>query len=54
MTKRSLDTASALVMWAIFKAVGTIAVLFILLMLLADMLWIACPRFVEPLLHQAA
>jgi hypothetical protein len=51
MTKLSLDTARDLVMWAIFKAVAAIAVVFILLMLLADMLWIACPRLVEPLLH---
>jgi hypothetical protein len=38
-------------MWRIFKAFVTIAVVFVVLMLLADMLWIACPRLVEPLLR---
>jgi len=35
----------------IFKAVVAIAVVFVVLMLLADMLWIACPRLVEALLR---
>jgi hypothetical protein len=51
MTKRSADAASDLAMWAIFKAVAAIAVVFIVLMLLVDMLWIAYPRLVEALLH---
>jgi hypothetical protein len=38
-------------MWPIFKAVVAIAVVFVVLMLLADMLWIVCPRLVEALLR---
>ena len=51
MTKRSPDAATHRdpVMWPIFKAVAAIAVIFIGLMLLADILWIVCPRLIEPL-----
>jgi hypothetical protein len=42
------------VTWAIFKAAAAIAIVFIVLMLLADILWIACPRLMEPLLRQGA
>jgi hypothetical protein len=38
-------------LWAIFKAFVIIAGVFVVLMLLADMLWIVCPRLVEPLLR---
>ena len=53
MTKRSPDAAmhSDRVMWAIFKAATPIAVVFIVLMPLADILWIVCPRLMEPLLR---
>ena len=51
MTKRSPDAASDLAMWAIFKAFVIIAGVFVVLMLLADVLWIVCPRLVEPLLR---
>jgi hypothetical protein len=39
------------VMWAIFKAAAAIAIVFIALMLLADILWIVCPHLMEPLLR---
>jgi hypothetical protein len=47
MTKRSPDAAGDLAMWAIFKAFITIAVVFVVLMLL----WIVCPRLLEALLR---
>jgi hypothetical protein len=51
MTKRSHDATSDLAMWAIFKAFVATAVVFVVLMLLADVLWVVCPRLVEPLLR---
>jgi hypothetical protein len=53
MTKRSPDEAMHrdLVMWALFKTVAAIAIVFIVLLLPADMLWIVCPRLMEPLLR---
>jgi hypothetical protein len=51
MTKRSHDATSDLAMWAIFKAFVATAVVFVVLMLLADVLWIVCPRLLEPLLR---
>jgi hypothetical protein len=53
MTKRSPDEAihRDLVMWALFKTVAAIAIAFIVLLLLADLLWIVCPRLMEPLLR---
>jgi len=53
MTKRSPDVAMHrdLVIWAIFKTAFAIAVVFIVLMLLADILSIVCPRLLEPLLR---
>jgi hypothetical protein len=53
MTKHP-PAAGDLAMWAIFKAFFTIAVVFVVLMLFADMLWIVCPRLMEPLLREAA
>jgi hypothetical protein len=38
-------------MWAIFKGVTAIAIVFIALMLLADILWTVCPHLMEPLLR---
>ena len=53
MTKPSPDEAMHrdLVMWALFRTVASIAVVSIVLMLLADVLWIVCPRLMEPLLR---
>jgi Na+-transporting methylmalonyl-CoA/oxaloacetate decarboxylase gamma subunit len=53
MTKRSPDETMHrdLVMWALLRTVASIAVVFIVLMLLADVLWIVCPRLMEPLLR---
>ena len=51
MTRRSHDATGDLAMWAIFKAFVATAVVFVTLMLLADVLWIVCPRLLEPLLH---
>jgi hypothetical protein len=51
MTKQSHDATSDLAMWAIFKAFIAAAVLFVVLTLLADVLWIVCPRLVDPLLR---
>jgi hypothetical protein len=38
-------------MWAIFKAFVATAVVFVVLVLLADLLWIVCPRLLEPLVR---
>ncbi|MFY9836731.1 MAG: hypothetical protein WAK55_09715 [Xanthobacteraceae bacterium] len=50
MTKHS-PAAADLTMWALFKAFVAIVVVFVVLMLLADTLWIVSPRLVEPLLR---
>jgi hypothetical protein len=52
MSKRSPDVATHrdLVMWAIFKTAVATAIVFIVLMLLADIPWIVCPHLLESLL----
>ena len=51
MTKQSHNATNDPAIWAIFKAFVATAVVFVVLMLLAEVLWIACPRLVEPLLR---
>ena len=51
MTKRSHDATGDLATWAIFKAFVAAAVVFVVLMLLADALWVVSPGLVEPLLR---